>query len=290
MNTQVAIWTQAARPKTLVASLCPVLLGSLLAMERSIFDPILFLYTLLAVLSVQIGTNLANDYFDFVKGADTSARKGPLRVTQAGLVSPKQIKIATTIVFAITGILGLLLAERGGISFVVLTLIAILCGIFYTAGSYSIAYLGLGELFAFAFFGPIATYATDYLQNLFFNPMSLMLGVAPGCFACTLLVINNIRDIDEDRIAGKHTLAVRFGAQFGKWEYCALLMIAFFSCLAFVPEHPFCAMTLLAFVKIIPVVRGLFKNPDAAEYNRYLEKTAQLYLTYSVIFFITYFL
>jgi 1,4-dihydroxy-2-naphthoate octaprenyltransferase len=224
---ELSVWILASRPKTLSAAFCPVTAGSLLALRDGSFDFVVFLITLCTALGIQIGTNLANDYFDFEKGADTAERKGPLRVTQAGLVSPHTMKRAIFLCFTLTALLSSYLVFRGGPIIALLSSLSILLGLAYTAGPFPLAYLGLGEIFVFLFFGPIATLGTYYLQTHFFSWEAICFGMGIGLVSTAILVANNLRDIDEDRKAGKKTLCVRFGKNFGIYEYTACLLGAF---------------------------------------------------------------
>src|ERR1700722_3447573 len=152
---RVQVWVYAFRPKTFVISISPVIIGASLAIGQGIFHPLLFLLTLLTALAIQIGTNLANDYFDFIKGADTHERKGFMRVTQAGLVAPNKMKKVMIATFCIASVCGIYLIWQGGMPFAVLLVLSIALGILYSGGPSPLSYLGLGEVFAFVFFGPV---------------------------------------------------------------------------------------------------------------------------------------
>lgn len=207
----------AARPQTLPVGICPILMGIYLVKTPLNFS--LLGITLLCVLCIQIGTNIANDYFDFKKGADTKERLGPIRVTQAGLISPSHMKQAMVVIFSIAAILGLYLCLKGGLLILIIGIISIFCGIFYTAGPFAISYLGLGDLFAFLFFGPVATAGTYFLQTQTWSLDSWILGISPGLFSAAVLAVNNLRDQKEDEKTGKKTLAVRLGARAVRIEY-----------------------------------------------------------------------
>ena len=181
--------------------------------------------TLITALCIQIGTNFANDYYDCLKGADTSTRIGPRRMTQAGLISLSKMKLATFLTFSCVALLSFYLTARGGPVFTLLTTLSIACGILYTGGPKPLAYLGLGELFVLFFFGPIATAGAAYLQTLTFSWEAVVLGFTPGLLSTAVLVINNLRDIENDRRAGKKTLAVRYGKRFTQYEYTILIAL-----------------------------------------------------------------
>ena len=213
------IWLLAIRPKTLAASLSPILIGTAMALKTGFFDLLTFLFTLLTGLGIQIATNLANDYFDYKKGADTSARLGPIRVTQAKLVSESGMIKMLFFTFLTVLASGSFLIWKGGAIFSLLIAAALLFALIYTAGPFPIAYLGLGEVFVLVFFGPVAVAATYFLQVGQFHLQPVIAGLAPGLLSSAILMVNNIRDIDEDQKAHKKTLAVRFGLPFGKNLY-----------------------------------------------------------------------
>lgn len=241
-------WILAIRPKTLIAAIAPVLIGTGLAKQQQAISSILFVFTLLTALLIQILTNLANDFWDFKKGADNEKRIGPVRVMQAGLITESQMKMALVLIsFLIIGC-SLPLIYQGGFPFVLLTLLSIVLAFAYTTGPFPLAYLGLGEIFVLLFFGLIATTGTFYLQVKEFSYLPCILGLCIGMLANSLLVINNIRDYKEDKINQKKTLAVRFGLLFGKIEliYCYIIAataLLYFSaisnqlylCLALIP-------------------------------------------------------
>jgi 1,4-dihydroxy-2-naphthoate octaprenyltransferase len=278
------VWILAARPKTLIASISPVLIGSVLALSSGTFDLTCFLFTLATALGIQIGTNFANDYFDFIKGADTAARKGPTRATQAGLVLPKTMKRATGVVFALTALSGCYLVWQGGLPIAFLLALSILLGILYTGGPFPLAYLGLGDLFVLLFFGPIAVVSTDYLQTHLFSWEALLAGLSTGALSSALLVVNNLRDIDEDRLAEKRTLPVRWGRRFGKIQYLLCLLCAFLPLPLLSPAHPFSLLAFLALLPSMPLAYAVLRNQDPSQLNAILAKTGQLLLIYTLLF------
>ena len=220
------IWIEGARPKTLIASLSPVLIGSVIAFDQGFFHPLIFLFTVLFALAIQVGTNFANDYFDFRKGADTDKRKGPRRLTAAGLVSPKTMKRVTGLIFGFAALSALYLVMQGGWVIALLALLSILFGYLYTGGPFPLSYLGIADIFVLIFFGPIAVAGTVYLQSGELSLVPILAGFAPGLISMAILTSNNLRDMDEDRLAGKKTLPVRFGLTFGRFEYALCLIIA----------------------------------------------------------------
>ena len=222
-----AAWFLAVRPKTLPAALAPVLVGCAIAWTERRFE----LGTAIAAFSValllQIGANLANDVADFHRGADSVGRLGPVRVTQGGLIAPRQMTIATAVVLAAATVPGLYLVWRGGPVLAAFGLIAILAAVTYTAGPKPFGYLGLGEFFVFLFFGPVAVVGTAYAMMRVATPAGIMASISMGCLVTAILVVNNLRDIDTDREAGKRTLAVRIGRDGSRWEYALLMIVAY---------------------------------------------------------------
>lgn len=220
----VAIWLEASRPKTLIASISPAILGTVLAWESGSFSFLTFLFTLLTGVAIQIGTNFSNDYFDFIKGSDTSDRKGPRRVTQAGLVSLPEMKRAIFLTFTLAALFSVYLAFQGGPLISLLAVLYIALSLAYTAGPIPLAYLGLGDLFVLFLYGPIATLITYYLQTHELSLHVAILGFSPALISVAILTANNLRDINEDRRSNKKTLCVRFGETFGRLEYTLCLM------------------------------------------------------------------
>ena len=220
-------WLLAARLKTLPAAISPVMLGSALAFHDGSFHVFISVVTLIAALLIQIGANFANDVFDFQKGADKEDRLGPTRVTQAGLISPKKMKKAMWLIFALAICAGFYLAFIGGWPIVWIGLASIAAGIAYTGGPYPLGYHGWGDVFVFIFFGLIAVPGTYYLQIGIVNELSLWMGAFMGMLSTAILVVNNLRDADTDMLSGKKTLAVRFGKKFSKIQYSILIFIPF---------------------------------------------------------------
>ena len=223
------------RPKTLSASIAPVLVGSAIAFKSSIecctndcFDINILLLTLLAAIFIQIGTNFANDVYDFINGADNDDRLGPLRVVQANLISIRSMKILTVVAFLLSIICGLPLVAAGGFPILIIGLLSIICGYAYTAGPYPLGYNGWGDIFVFIFFGPIAVCGTFYLQLGYISIESIISGTILGCLSVTLLCVNNIRDVETDKKAGKRTIAVRFGVKIVKIIFISLFFVSYF--------------------------------------------------------------
>ena len=219
----------AIRPKTLSASIAPVLVGSSIAFKSSIddFQINIFLLTLLAAIFIQIGTNFANDVYDFIKGADNDERLGPLRAVQANLISIRNMKILTGVAFLLSIICGFPLVLVGGFPILIVGLLSIISGYAYTAGPYPLGYNGWGDVFVFIFFGPIAVCGTFYLQLGYISVESIVSGIILGCLSVTLLCVNNIRDVASDKKVGKRTIAVRFGIKIVRVIFIMLFFVSY---------------------------------------------------------------
>jgi 1,4-dihydroxy-2-naphthoate octaprenyltransferase len=220
------VWIQAGRPKTLVAAAAPVLVGAGLAAHDGAFAGLPALAALLGALLIQIGTNLANDYYDFVRGADTHERIGPMRVTQAGLIAPAAVRRAMILVLAAALLPGAYLVAVAGWPIVWIGLVSIACAVLYTGGPAPLAYHGLGDVFVFVFFGLVAVGGTYYVQARTWPVDAWLAGAGIGALSTAVLVVNNLRDIRTDAAAGKRTLAVRLGRAGTQGEYALLLALA----------------------------------------------------------------
>lgn len=282
------IWLLAARPKTLAAGLTPVLIGSAMAGAAGHFHLAAALCAGLGALLIQIGTNFANDYFDFVKGTDTEARVGPTRATQAGLVPPRTMRVATVLVFALAFLPGAYLVYRGGWPFLAIGAISVACGVLYTGGPWPLGYLGLGDLFVLVFFGPVAVGGTYYVQALELPAAVLVAGLMPGLFSTAILTVNNLRDADTDVRTGKKTLAVRFGKPFARWEYLLSVLVAgivvpVYLCVD-AGGHWAALAGCLALIPALPLIRNVFTSEDGGVLNDTLAGTGKVLLLFSVLF------
>ncbi len=221
------IWMLASRPKTLPAAAAPVIVGSAAAFYEGAFHPGPALAALFGALLLQIGANLANDVFDFHRGADTAERLGPTRVTQAGLLSPRQVLVGMWICFGLAAILGVYLTLVAGWPVIVIGLTSIVAAIAYTGGPFPLGYYGLGDAAVFLFFGLAAVCGSYYVQALKLDWLAFWSALPMGFLITAILVVNNLRDIETDRAAGKRTLAVRFGAGGARKEFLYLVVGAF---------------------------------------------------------------
>lgn len=282
------IWILAARPKTLPAGLTPVLIGAALAHGAGAFHLPAVLCAALGALLIQIGTNFANDYFDFIKGTDTEERVGPTRATQAGLVSPRTMLVATVLVFALSFLPGGYLIYRAGWPLLAIGVVSVVCGVLYTGGPWPLGYLGLGDVFVLVFFGPVAVGGTYYVQALTLPPDVLVAGLMPGLFSTAILTVNNLRDADTDVRTGKKTLAVRFGKTFARWEYAACLfaaglLVPVYLCVR-AEGHWFALAGCAALLPAIPLVRTVFISNDGEALNKALAGTGKVLLLFSMLF------
>lgn len=281
--TTLRIWILAARPKTLFAVISPILIANTLAFCSQRFSLRIFIFTLLTGLGIQISTNFCNDYFDFIKGADTKDRKGPIRVTSSGLVSLKTMKKACSISLALTAFFGLFLLWHGGIVIGFLLAISLLLAVGYTAGPVPLAYKGLGDLFVFIFFGPIACLSSFYLQTKNLSLECNIIGIALGSLSTAILAVNNIRDIEEDEKARKMTLAVRFGIIFGKIEYLTLLLIPAVISMILSIERPLMLISVGYLAPAFFVTKKVLFTKSALELNSCLAKTGKLLIIYTLL-------
>jgi 1,4-dihydroxy-2-naphthoate octaprenyltransferase len=282
----LATWVLATRPKTLAAGVVPVCVGTALAYGVGKGRALPALAALMGAVLIQIGTNLANDYFDFKKGADTADRLGPTRVTQAGLVSPAAVFAAAVGAFAAAFVVGMYLTAVAGWPIAVIGLLALASGWAYTGGPYPLGYHGLGDLFVLIFFGLVAVAGTYYAQALEVTRLSIAAGVPPGAIATGLLAVNNLRDIETDTRAGKRTLVVRFGVGAGRAEYVALLALAYAAPVAMWAAGWSGAWTLLALLSLPAAVGPLRRvlGSRGAALNAALGGTARLLVVYGALF------
>jgi 1,4-dihydroxy-2-naphthoate octaprenyltransferase len=221
------LWALAARPRTLPAAVAPVLVGTALAIEADEFKGLAFVAALVGSIFIQIGTNLSNDYSDARRGADTEDRLGPVRVTAGGLMPPRRVLIGTWVAFGIAVLAGLYLTAIAGPELLLVGVASIAAGVLYTGGPRPYGYEGLGELFVFLFFGVVAVVGTYSVQAEELPWEAVALSVPVGLRAAAILVVNNIRDADTDRRAGKRTLAVRLGRERARQLFAAMLAISY---------------------------------------------------------------
>ncbi len=283
----VRTWWVASRPKTLPAAIVPVVMAAAMAYGDSVFHGLAVGVAFVCAVLLQVAANFVNDYADFKKGTDDAGRIGPLRVTQAGWVTTKQMKRAIFVVFGLALLFSVYLVYRGGWPIVVIGVLAIASSACYTAGPFPLGYHGLGEVFVFLFFGPVALAGAYYVQALTLDWVVVLAGCGPGLISVAILTVNNLRDIEGDRKAGKRTLAVRFGREFTMAQYyfcllgAALLPVGIFW---FSRHHAGAQLGLLMLLFTPRVLRTVFSQSDGPSLNRALAQTGKLLLIYGLLF------
>jgi 1,4-dihydroxy-2-naphthoate octaprenyltransferase len=279
-------WVLAARPKTLPAALAPVLVGTAVAWSVGGFRAGPAAAAAFGALLLQIGSNLANDVYDFERGADREDRTGPLRVTQAGLLTPGQVRRGMVLVFGASILVGSYLTAVAGWPVIAIGLAAIGAAIAYTGGPWPLGYNGLGELFVLLFFGFAAVCGTAYVQVGHVPRSAWPAGFAAGCLASAILVVNNVRDVEQDRLAGKRTLPVRFGRNWGVAEFGVLTATGIFLPVVSVltgRQPPTLLIVLVAAPLAVPLFQSL-RDERGPALNRTLAGTARLFLIWSVLY------
>ena len=282
--SHLRLWLLAARPRTLPAAIAPVLVGTALAGSEDVFRPLPFVAALVGSVFIQIGTNLSNDYSDARRGADTEDRLGPVRVTAGGLMPPRRVLVGTYVAFGVAVAAGLYLAAVAGWELLVVGAASILAGVLYTGGPRPYGYEGLGELFVFLFFGIVAVAGSYFVQTEELRWEAFALAVPVGLLAAAILVVNNVRDIETDRRAGKRTLAVKLGREKARTLFAAMVVVAFLLPPLLVPALsgwvllPFAALPLA-----LPLVRTVATRTDGPALNGALAGTGRLLAVYSLL-------
>jgi 1,4-dihydroxy-2-naphthoate polyprenyltransferase len=279
-------WILATRPQTLLVGAVPVLLGASAAARLGAVRWSAVIAALFGSILIQIGTNLANDVFDYEKGTDTHERIGPLRVTQAGLISPKQVRAGMIVSFALAALVGAYLVMLGGLPIVIIGLASIASGIAYTGGPYPLGYHGLGDIFVLVFFGPVAVCGTTYVAHGRFDAVSFIASIGAGALATGVLVVNNVRDVEGDTKTNKRTLAVRFGRGFGVVEYATLLIAAELVPVVLVfgfRVHVVALAALMTLPWAVKLTATLHRHREGDVLNRTLANTAKLLLVHGVL-------
>jgi 1,4-dihydroxy-2-naphthoate polyprenyltransferase len=280
----VRIWVMAARLRTLPAAVAPVLVGTALAGTEDRFRVGAFIAALLGAIFIQVGTNLSNDYSDARRGADTEDRLGPVRVTAGGLVPPRQVLMATYITFGLAVVCGAYLVYVAGPLLLAIGAASILAGVLYTGGPRPYGYEGLGEVFVFLFFGIVAVAGSYFVQQERLEWEAFALAVPVGLLAAAILVVNNVRDIDTDRRAGKRTLAVRLGRPRSRTLFSAMLLVAD---VALIPVAFALSAWVLLPVLTLPLAARLARtvraHVDGPTLNAALARTGMLQLAFCVL-------
>ena len=286
-RSKFKIWVEAARPKTLAAAFVPVLVGASIALNDGLINLAATTVALVCAFLIQIGTNFANDYFDFIKGADTDERIGFERATSAGLIAPKTMLLATIICMFLAFLFGLYLVWIGGTIVLIIGLLSLLFGILYTGGPFPLGYNGLGDVFVFLFFGIVAVMTTYYVNVLEWSEASFWASLAVGALCVNILVVNNLRDVEQDKKSGKKTLGVLFGENALKWEYTLMVLLAFA-----IPPHFYFQLSFNAWVFLpfasLPIVAiyvsRIWKETNKIKLNPLLERTAQYMVIFGLLF------
>jgi 1,4-dihydroxy-2-naphthoate octaprenyltransferase len=280
------VWWLALRPATLAAAVAPVLAGTAVAVHEGGAQPWAGLAALVVALALQIGVNLANDYSDFVRGADSPQRIGPLRASASGIVAPERVKLAAIAAFAVAGITGLALSLATDWRLIFVGAACILAAWLYTGGPRPYGYLGLGELFVFIFFGLVATVGTVYVQELRVTPLAVLAGCGIGFLATAILVLNNLRDIETDAAAGKRTLATRIGRRPTRVLLLVLVCAAFAVPIVILATR-LAGVTIMAMHFGIPIaavpVRTAFATRSGPELVGALKRMAGAELAYALL-------
>ena len=280
------MWLTAVRPRTLPAALAPVAVGTCLAATEDTFRVGAFVAALVGSVFIQVGTNLSNDYSDARRGADTEDRLGPVRVTAGGLMPPQQVLVGAYVAFAVAILAGLYLTLVAGIELLVVGLVSILAGVLYTGGPRPYGYEGLGEAFVFLFFGVVAVTGSYFVQTETVTGDAVALSVPVGLLAAAILVVNNIRDIDTDRRAGKRTLAVKLGRQRARRLFAVMVAAAFAAPVAIWAAGGLTAWILLSLaagVLAVPLVRTVATRSDGPALNAALARAGLLLLLFSLL-------
>ena len=289
-TNKVMPWVLASRPKTLAAAFTPIFVATAVAisMLRPTGEKVIWafsLYALIAAIFIQIGTNLINDALDFKKGADNEKRLGPKRVTQSGLLSPKQVMAGGFLSFLMAALISLPLIIHGGFPIFAIGAVSLVCGYLYTGGPYPLAYVGLGELFVILFFGIVSVTGVFYLQTGFLGHIPIIAGLQMGLLATVLISINNFRDYIGDKEVGKMTLAARFGKKFARFEIVFLFLIAYLLNIFWYCNGNIWAaiLPLLTLPIAIIVIKGILVNEPSQIFNKYLGISALTQMLFGIL-------
>jgi 1,4-dihydroxy-2-naphthoate octaprenyltransferase len=290
MIKSAKVWLYAARPKTLFIGAAPILFGSLLALKQSTLDLQTFLLCLIGAIAIQIGTNYSNDYYDFLNKADTCQRQGSEKVLEQGLVSPFSMQRAFMYAFFLAVCITLCLINKGGLPFLIIAFFCIFFSIAYTAPPFPLAYLGLGDVFVLIFYGPVATLTCFYLHSHSFCFDHILTGLMPGFLGLGPLIINNIRDVEQDRLANKKTLIVRCGDLFGRYYFMLVLSIGIvlpYAQAFLYDKNPFVFLTTLAYLPVFKNIHLLSNCENRSELQHLFLATAKAVPLFTVLYFLS---
>lgn len=286
-STSLSIWIKAARPQTLPAAFVPVCIGASLAFhdQQLVWTPTLV--ALICAFLIQIGTNFANDYFDFKKGADTDDRIGFERATATGQISAESMRNATIITMGLAFLLGLFLVWHAGWPIFWIGVASLIFGVLYTGGPFPLGYNGLGDIFVFIFFGIVAVMGTYYVNALEWSNASFWASLVVGALATNILVVNNLRDVEQDKVAGKNTLGVLLGEQALRWEYLLMLLLALAIPPHFYVQLDYSIVILLPYLSIplgLYLLQKIWLEDDKHTFNKLLKQTAQFMTLFGILF------
>jgi len=284
--SKVESWVLAARPHTLPAAIMPVFVGISIAIHDGMIYVPTAIVTLICALLIQIGTNFINDLYDYLKGSDKKDRVGPTRVLASGLISVNEMKIGILVVFGLAFLLGLYLVYMSGWLIFVIGVLSLIAGYAYTGGPYPLAYNGLGDIFVFIFFGFIGTIGSYYVQTQEITLIVIWSSIPVGALITNILVVNNYRDLEEDKIAGKKTLAVKFGGKFARLHYLVFMILSY--AILFVVYFTF-KQSLFVFLPLLTIplsikLVSMIYNLKGRDLNKTLELTGKLSAIYGILF------
>jgi 1,4-dihydroxy-2-naphthoate octaprenyltransferase len=284
------LWIMAIRPKTLFASIGPVVLGLAIALKTvGNLHLVSSLLTLLSAICMQIGTNLVNDYFDGVRGTDTEERLGPKRVTALGLLPSKSVKRGYQLAFLLAFLSGIYLIAHSGVTILIIGILSLLMAYMYTGGPFPLSHYAMGEVLAFIFFGPIAVFGTYFIQTQDFSVVPIFIGFGPGLISSTIMSINNVRDIKCDQKARKKTLTVILGEKSSRLFTVGLVILGAIIPLIFshYAQNPFIILTLFSTLAFFKTWKNILNEPIGKNFNNYLGMTGKYLFLYCLIFSIT---
>ncbi len=284
--SKLETWILASRPKTLLAAVVPVVIGTSIVSYETKVNIIAAGFALVCSILIQVGTNFVNDLYDFLSGADNEYRKGPTRALASGLLTVSEMKLAIIFVFSLTFLLGLYLVYISSWITLLIGLLSIFAGIAYTAGPYPLAYNGLGDIFVFLFFGIVGTVGTYYVQVVDISTLVIWASIPVGALITNILVVNNYRDIEEDREVGKNTLAVKMGRKFTRYQYLIFMILSYL--ILFVVyftynQSLFVFLPMLTLPLSVKLIKMIFSY-KGEELNTTLELTAKLSAFYGILF------
>lgn len=280
MNSPLQIWYQAARPRSLTATYVPIALGGVIALQDGKFNVLFFILALIGTLALQIGANLSNEYFDYVKGVEAEKTHGLGMILKNGYLTTQQVALGAFSAFALGSLIGLYLVSQTGLLILWIGIAGVAVAVLYTAGPFALAYIGMGEIAVFIFMGPLIVLGTYYVLTGKTTDQALIGALPIGFLTAAILHANNLRDLDADRVSGKKTLPVRFGRRFAQLEYVVLalgglVMTVILVILGQIP--PTTLATLVFLPETLRLCRIATTSEDPQELHLVLVHTARLH-------------